>query len=70
MMKIMASLSEKGQQAYAEAGSIATEVLSGIKTVYSFTAEQQECSRYNAKLDKAEKIGRRRGFLTGIGIVS
>jgi len=68
MMKIMSSFSEKGQKAYADAGSVATEVLSGIKTVMSFTGEEKEVDRYRVNLDKAEKIGRKKGFLSGLGI--
>jgi ABC-type multidrug transport system fused ATPase/permease subunit len=68
-MRIMATFSEQGQKAYANAGAVATEVLSGIKTVLSFTAEQREIQRYRANLDDAERIGRKKGFLTGVGIV-
>lgn len=68
-MKIMSSFSEKGQKAYADAGAVATEVLSGIKTVMSFTGEEKEVTRYRVNLDKAERIGRKKGFLSGLGLV-
>jgi ATP-binding cassette subfamily B (MDR/TAP) protein 1 len=45
MMKVMASVSEKGQKAYAKAGSVATEVLGAMKTVTAFTGESRELER-------------------------
>ncbi len=39
MMKIMTSLTEKGQASYAKAGAYAAEVISGVRTVASFASE-------------------------------
>lgn len=52
-MFLMASFSKKGQDAYADAGSIATEVISAIKTVASFGGERKEAERYGKHLDRA-----------------
>ena len=68
MMKVLSDLSTAGQKAYAIAGAIATEVLSGIKTVASFSAEPREVERYSINLRDARKIGDKRGFFTGLGM--
>ena len=44
--KVMADVSYKEQTAYAAAGSIAEEVISSIRTVVSFGAENREIKRY------------------------
>jgi len=68
LMWVMSSLSKKGQDAYADAGAIATEVISAIKTVASFGGERKEAERYSVNLDKAAQLGIKRGFLAGLGL--
>lgn len=68
MMSVVASLSKKGQDAYAEAGAVATEVISGIKTVASFGREKQEAARYSVNLEKAAQLGTKRGFFSGASL--
>ncbi|KAJ1953969.1 Multidrug resistance protein 1, partial [Dipsacomyces acuminosporus] len=46
-----------GQNAYAEAGSVADEVLSSIKTVMAFGGEGRELERYDEKIKKARAVG-------------
>ncbi|EEQ99373.1 multidrug resistance protein, putative, partial [Perkinsus marinus ATCC 50983] len=69
MAKAMSTLASKGQNEYAEAGAVAEEVLSSIKTVASFGGEQRSIDRYNAKVQKALKSGVKvsvyRGFAIG-----
>lgn len=55
MMKLLASFSQQGQTAYADAGAVANEVISGIKTVASFGGERKEHARYEVNLEKAAK---------------
>lgn len=54
------SLSARTQQAYAEAGVVADESLSGIRTVRAFSQEPVAASRYRAKLRAAVESARQR----------
>ena len=47
--KVIGSFTMQEQTAYAEAGSIAEEVISSIKTVVAFGGEQSEIKRYAIK---------------------
>lgn len=64
----LTTLSGKSQEAYANAGSIADEVLSGIRTVVAFGAEQREVERYDAYLGASEQAGIKRGLFQGISL--
>jgi ATP-binding cassette subfamily B (MDR/TAP) protein 1 len=57
----------KTQDAYAEAGSVAEQVFSGIRTVYSFTLQERFSKRYEERLEKAMKTGIIRGLIIGFG---
>lgn len=63
--KVMADLSSEEQTAYSEAASVATEVISSIKTVVAFNGEYEEIDRYNSKLSLAEKAGMKKAFALG-----
>ncbi|CAL0328680.1 unnamed protein product [Lupinus luteus] len=65
---IMSTLSEKGEKAYAEAGKVADEVISQVRTVYSFVGEEKAVSEYSKSLDNALKLGKRSGFAKGVGV--
>ncbi|XP_057424427.1 ABC transporter B family member 13-like [Lotus japonicus] len=65
---IMSTLSEKGEAAYAEAGKVAEEVISQVRTVYSFVGEEKAVSSYSKSLDKALKLGKKSGFAKGVGV--
>lgn len=43
---MMQKMTTMEQKAYAKAGAVAEEVLSGIRTVYAFGGEKKECVRY------------------------
>src|SRR5207302_1500891 len=45
-------LSRDYQDALAEAGEVAEEALSGVRTVRAFAAESAEARRYNAKVER------------------
>ncbi|XP_066910223.1 ATP-dependent translocase ABCB1-like isoform X2 [Clytia hemisphaerica] len=55
--KVMASLTSKEQTAYAQAGAIAEQAISSIRTVVAFGGEKEELDSYNAKLVLAEEAG-------------
>lgn len=65
--KVQSSLSALELAAYGQAGTVAEEVFSAIRTVVSFNGEQKEVERYAEKLIPAEKTGIRRGFWSGVG---
>ncbi|KAJ6336332.1 hypothetical protein OIU78_012850 [Salix suchowensis] len=67
---IMSTLSEKGEAAYAEAGKVADEVISQIRTVYSFVGEEKAIEEYSKSLKKALKLGKKSGIAKGVGIGS
>ncbi|KAK2159079.1 hypothetical protein NP493_1733g00033 [Ridgeia piscesae] len=56
----------KQGKAYEEAGSIAKEVLSAIRTVAAFGGESRDALRYNQCLFSARNAGIMRGILVGI----
>jgi len=58
-------LSRQAQDALASAGEIASESLSGIRTVRSFTAEGRESGRYAAAIGRVYDLARRRARAGG-----
>ncbi|XP_073289993.1 ABC transporter B family member 13-like isoform X1 [Primulina huaijiensis] len=65
---IMSSLSKKGEDAYAEAGRVAQEVISQVRTVYSFVGEEKAIEIYSNSLKNGLKLVRKTGIVKGIGI--
>ncbi len=68
MAKLTAESTEEGTDAYGEAGSIAQQSMSLIKTVHAFGRQQEAASRYDEKLNKAYKFGAIKGFMNGLGL--
>lgn len=68
MVKLMASMTVRGQKAYASAGAFATEVISGIRTVAAFASEPKVLKRYVIDLDEARRLGTRTGVVSCLGI--
>ncbi|KAL0079725.1 P-loop containing nucleoside triphosphate hydrolase protein [Phycomyces blakesleeanus] len=58
----------KTQTSYAEAGSVAEQVFSGIRTVYSFSLQSRFSELYSIKLEKAKQTGIKRGLILGFGL--
>lgn len=65
--KVQTSLTAQEMASYSNAGSVAEEVLSSIKTVMAFSGEDKEVERYKAQLEGSQRMGIRRGLLSGIG---
>ncbi|GKU90128.1 hypothetical protein SLEP1_g4168 [Rubroshorea leprosula] len=65
---IMSTLSEKGEAAYADAGKVAEEVISQIRTVYAFVGEERAVKAYSNSLKNAHKLGKRSGLAKGVGV--
>ncbi|KAI9311515.1 P-loop containing nucleoside triphosphate hydrolase protein [Dichotomocladium elegans] len=57
----------QSQDAYAEAGLIAEQVFSGIRTVYSFSLQERFKRLYAEKLVKARQVGIKRSWVLGLG---
>ncbi|XP_078466381.1 ATP-dependent translocase ABCB1-like isoform X1 [Lampetra planeri] len=62
------ALSRKELAAYGQAGAIASEVLSNIRTVVAFGGEAREVERYSRSLAPASKMGLRKSLINGFGI--
>ncbi|KAI1704532.1 ABC transporter transmembrane region domain-containing protein [Ditylenchus destructor] len=52
--------------AYANAGGVAEEVISGIRTVASFNAQEFEAKRYETLLKVGRKMGYKKALITGL----
>ena len=64
--KVQTSFAEKEMEAYGQAGVIAEEVLSAVRTVVAFGGQEKEVDRYDRKLEGARSKGVFRGMLTGL----
>ncbi|XP_063789645.1 bile salt export pump-like [Pseudophryne corroboree] len=65
MALAVAKLTGKELLAYAKAGAVADEVLSGIRTVAAFGGELKEVDRYDKNLVYAQRWGIRKGVIMG-----
>lgn len=66
--KLLADSATEGQAAYAKAGGVADEVLSGIRTIVAFGSEDRSADRYKSRLSESTKSMTRKGHLTGVGL--
>ncbi|KAJ4759793.1 ABC transporter B family member 13 [Rhynchospora pubera] len=67
---VTSNLSRKGEAAYAEAGKIAEEVISQVRTVYSNVGESKAIEAYSRSLRKVFKLGKKGGLVKGLGVGS
>ncbi|CAK4101791.1 unnamed protein product [Aphanomyces euteiches] len=67
MTKTITAAVQGGVEAYAEAGGIAEESLSNIKTVHMFNAMEAMADKYMSALMKTQKAGVKKGLAVGIG---
>ncbi|KAG8559742.1 hypothetical protein GDO81_017435 [Engystomops pustulosus] len=65
MALAVAKLTGRELLAYAKAGAVADEVLSGIRTVAAFGGELKEVERYDKNLVYAQRWGIRKGVIMG-----
>jgi ATP-binding cassette subfamily B protein len=63
--KLIRRLARNVQDTLAEAGEVAEETLSGIRTVRSFAAENAEARRYGAAIQRSFQLAKRRAFIAG-----
>ncbi|KAI8620681.1 putative ABC transporter protein, partial [Chytriomyces sp. MP71] len=70
MFGMLAKMTKAGQDSYAEAGAVAEQVISGIRTIYSFSLQVRFIEKYDKKLEKAEQADRKGGVTRGVGFGS
>ncbi|KDO28007.1 hypothetical protein SPRG_07286, partial [Saprolegnia parasitica CBS 223.65] len=67
MIKAISSATQGGIESYAEAGGVAEESLSNIRTVHMFNAMSRMADKYTAALRKTEIAGVKKGLAVGLG---
>ncbi|XP_024540365.1 ABC transporter B family member 4 [Selaginella moellendorffii] len=65
---LVSKMAGRGQVAYARAGNIVEQVVSGIRTVASFTGEIKAVEDYNSALKDAYKATIFQGLVSGLGM--
>ncbi|CAN8313440.1 unnamed protein product [Cochlearia groenlandica] len=65
---IMSTISQKSEAAYADAGKVAQEAMSQVRTVYAFVGEEKAIKTYSNSLKKALKLGKKSGLAKGLGV--
>eukprot|EP00118_Oscarella_pearsei_P021466 m.241042 g.241042 ORF g.241042 m.241042 type:complete len:1331 (+) comp40199_c0_seq19:2286-6278(+) len=64
--KLIVSYTTREQKAYAQAGSVAEEVISCVRTVVAFGGEEKEAERYKCEVEKARQIGNKKAMTSGL----
>uniref|UniRef100_A0A0R3XBH1 ABC transmembrane type-1 domain-containing protein n=1 Tax=Hydatigena taeniaeformis TaxID=6205 RepID=A0A0R3XBH1_HYDTA len=62
--------STKEEKAYSRANSIASEVLSSIRTVFAFIGQEKESTRYDTNLGAAARVSFKKNIVVGFGNIS
>ncbi|XP_057417279.1 ABC transporter B family member 21-like isoform X2 [Lotus japonicus] len=65
-----AKMASRGQAAYSEAAATVERTVGSIRTVASFTGENQAIAQYNQSLTNAYRTGVQEGLATGLGLGS
>ncbi|KAJ3006380.1 Multidrug resistance protein 1 [Thoreauomyces humboldtii] len=68
MTQALAAGSATGNTAYAAAGGLAQQVISGIRTVVAFGGEERALARYTILLQAAEKMAIKSSIVSALGI--
>eukprot|EP01101_Sappina_pedata_P007178 TRINITY_DN374_c0_g1_i1.p1 TRINITY_DN374_c0_g1~~TRINITY_DN374_c0_g1_i1.p1 ORF type:complete len:1278 (+),score=466.09 TRINITY_DN374_c0_g1_i1:299-3835(+) len=66
--KFILGAASKGQEAYAQAGTVAEESFASIRTVSAFSLETKMTNKYIERLEDAIKLGIQKGVFSGVGI--
>lgn len=64
---LIASFTNIAQAAYGNAGALASEVLSAIKTISSLGVEKREIEKYSERVKEATRGGTKSSFIQGTG---
>ncbi|KAL0889773.1 hypothetical protein Bca101_013756 [Brassica carinata] len=68
--RALISITRKIREEYNEAGSIAEQAISLVRTVYAFGSETKLIARFSAALEGSVKLGLRQGLAKGIALGS
>jgi ATP-binding cassette, subfamily B (MDR/TAP), member 1 len=68
--RIMIRLARNIREEYNQAGTIAEQVISSIRTVYSFTGESKTIAAFSNALEGSVKLGLKQGLVKGLAIGS
>ncbi|GMI69508.1 P-glycoprotein 21, ATP-binding cassette B21 [Hibiscus trionum] len=68
MAMIISKMASRGQAAYAKAATVVEQTIGSIRTVASFTGEEQAVSSYNKFIVTAYKSGVNEGTAAGLGL--
>ncbi|XP_058741386.1 ABC transporter B family member 15-like [Vicia villosa] len=68
--KTLMSLSRKIREEYNQAGIVAEQTLSSIRTVYSFVGEQKSMNAFSKALEGTVELGLKQGLAKGLAIGS
>ncbi|XP_037019811.2 ATP-binding cassette sub-family B member 5 [Artibeus jamaicensis] len=66
--RIVISLTSKELNAYSKAGAVAEEVLSSIRTVIAFGAQEKEIQRYTHNLKYAKEVGIKKAIASKLSL--
>ncbi|CAN7079896.1 unnamed protein product [Brassica oleracea var. botrytis] len=64
------SITRKIREEYKEAGSIAEQAISLVRTVYAFDSETKLIAKFSAALEGSMKLGLRQGLVKGLALGS
>ncbi|OXU18118.1 hypothetical protein TSAR_011769 [Trichomalopsis sarcophagae] len=67
IVRVSSTLTRREVEVYAVAGSIAEEVIAGVRTVVAFAGQAKELTRYTASLDMTYRNNIKKGLLSGVG---
>ncbi|CAD5324389.1 unnamed protein product [Arabidopsis thaliana] len=68
--RALIGISRKIREEYNEAGSIAEQAISSVRTVYAFVSEKKMIEKFSDALQGSVKLGLRQGLAKGIAIGS
>uniref|UniRef100_A0A1J3DNA8 ABC transporter B family member 15 n=1 Tax=Noccaea caerulescens TaxID=107243 RepID=A0A1J3DNA8_NOCCA len=68
--RALMSISTKIREEYNEAGFVAEQAISSVRTVYAFSGEKKTISKFSTALQGSVKLGIRQGLAKGITIGS
>lgn len=68
--RAVTSLAARMSSAYNQAGAIAEESISSVRTVYSFVGETTVVKKYSSSLDETVRLGIKQGLAKGLAMGS
>ncbi|XP_040218089.1 ATP-dependent translocase ABCB1-like isoform X2 [Rana temporaria] len=66
--KLLATFTIKELASYSQAGAVAEEVLTAIRTVVAFNGQEKALTKYDANLQEAKRIGIKKSVTTNVSM--